>query len=207
MGHVRAFADVVIYTQPPTLDGTLYASQNDTGGGNGNFAIVYDNFVISAQIPYYLTDVHWVGGYFNPPNLGNLTGWTISIYADAGGPGGLLWTQFFANNASESFLGNFGGFPFYAYHEDDIVSNFWLMPNTMYWLSVVPDVAFPPQWGWGTGLMGDGLAYQDFFGTRSTLNADMTFDISATPSPEPGTLILLGTGFLGLAGTLRRRFL
>jgi len=35
-----------------------------------------------------------------------------------------------------------------------------------------------------------------------------TFDLSAfnmARTPEPGTLILLGTGFLGLAGTLRRK--
>lgn len=199
-----AFADVVIYLQPPTLDGSLYASQNDTGGGFGNFATVYDNFTILAQVPYYLTDVHWWGGYFNPPQQGNVTGWTISIYADAGGPGAVLWSQFFANDASESFLGNYGGFPFYAYHEDDIASNFWLAPNTVYWLSIVPDVAFPPQWGWGTGLMGDGVSYQDFFGARNQLSADMAFDVSGV-TPEPGTLLLLGTGILGAARALRRR--
>ena len=40
-----AFADIQLYTQPPTLDGVLYASQNDVGGA-GNFAAVYDNFQI-----------------------------------------------------------------------------------------------------------------------------------------------------------------
>src|SRR3974390_433029 len=75
-----AVADVIVYIQPPTLAGSPYSSQNDTGGGNGNFATVYDNFTTFAAVPYYLTDVHWWGGYFNPPNQGNITGWTISIY-------------------------------------------------------------------------------------------------------------------------------
>jgi hypothetical protein len=202
-----ASADVIVYYQPPTLNGALYASQNDVSGF-GNFASLYDDFVIFPQVPFYLNDVHWYGGYFNPPAQGHIRGWTISIYADAAlAPGGLLWTEHFANDASESFIGNFGGFPFYAYHEDDIGSLFSLRPNTRYWLSLVPDVSFPPQWGWGTGVLGDGIAYQTFFGTTSRLSADLAFDISGNPVPEPTSLLLMGSGALGLAGVLRRRLL
>ncbi len=45
-----AFADIELYMQPPTLDGILYASQNDVGGA-GNFATVYDNFQIFQNRP------------------------------------------------------------------------------------------------------------------------------------------------------------
>src|SRR5664279_1325465 len=65
-----AFADVEVYMQPPTLNGILYASQNDVGGF-GKFATVYDNFQIySHTTPYYLDDVEWFGGYFNPGGPG-----------------------------------------------------------------------------------------------------------------------------------------
>ena len=31
------------------------------------------------------------------------------------------------------------------------------------------------------------------------------FDMGATPTPEPGTLVMFGSGILGLAGVLRRK--
>ena len=50
--------------------------------------------------------------------------------------------------ANETFIANVNGFPFYLYWLDlpDIV----VQPGT-YWVSVVPDLAFPPQWGWTSG--------------------------------------------------------
>ena len=206
LGAAPAFADVELYMQPPTWDGNMWASQNDAGG-QGNFATVYDNFQIySTTTSYYLTDVEWAGGYFNPGPPGSITGWTISIYGDnAGQPGGALWSQFFSSNyagymESCTFPNGMCG-----YDMDNIVGGLLLHPNTTYWLSVVPDMAFPPQWGWGSGTGGDGQAYQNFFGTLSPVGTDFAMNIQGV-TPEPGTFILLGTGFLGLFGTLRRRF-
>ncbi len=200
-----AFADVEVYMQPPTLDGNLWASQNDVGGF-GNFATLYDNFKIFQTIPYFLDDVEWTGGYWNGP--GNaITGWTISLYADnAGQPGGVIWSQ----NFSVGYPGYMEScnlpFGMCSYDMDSIVNGYKLMPNTTYWLSVVPDLSFPPQWGWGSGLGGDNISYQDFYTTgRTHLAVDFAFNLQGVPTPEPGSLILMGTGILGLAGMLRRR--
>lgn len=193
---------MLIYCQEFDHTGNAYSSQNDTNGF-GLFAQVYDNFKLS--ISQTIKQAYWEGAYFNPPQQGPITGWTISFYADvAGQPGNLLYSTHIAGTANETFDGNFGGFPTYTY---SAVLDFSAAADFTYWLSVYPDLGFPPQWGWSSGTGGDGISYQDFFGTRSQLAADMAFALAPHEGavPEPGTLIMLGTGVLGLSGAIRRR--
>ncbi len=196
-----AFA-ATLFTQSFDQTGNANASQNDVGGF-GNFATTYDNFTVNGG-NYNINEIQWTGGYFNPNQQGNITGWTISIYFDnAGQPGTQQYTTHIAGTGNETFLGNYNGFPAYSYDVSGL--NFSELAGVQYWLAVVPDLTFPPQWGWATSAQGDGVSYQDFFGSRSQLASDEAFTLIGTTVPEPGTLVMLGTGVLGLAGAIRRK--
>lgn len=196
-----AWADPILYSQPSDFPGgTVFASQNDTGGGFGNFATVYDDFILPGND--LVTDVHWQGGFFNPGH-GTITAFTVAFYADnAGQPGAALLTQTIAGNANETFVGNQFFGPVYDYSVV-LTTPFATAAGTQYWMSIVPTTNFPPQWGWHTGTGGDGIGYQDFFGTRSPTGTDFAFALTGVP--EPATLALVGLGLVSLAVHRSRR--
>ncbi len=191
----------VLYTQAYDGSANLYASQNDTtSGGFGNFATTYDDFTLSQTSN--LNGVDFVGGYFNPGSPGNITAFTLTFYNDAAGiPGGAIATGVFSGNGAESNIA--GDINSYSL----AFLNFQVGPGT-YWVSVVPDQAFPPQWGTATSGTGTGNAYQCFFGSCGTIGGvNMAFSILGDPAgvPEPASWALMMVGFGGIGSLLRAR--
>ena len=192
----------VLYSQSWDQSGNLYGSQNDVGNF-GNFAATYDDFTLSTAAN--LTEVDVVGGFFNPPTAGAISQFTLTLYADNGGvPGSAIASGIFGGTGT--YLGSQGGFPTYSYA-------FTFLPYGVgagtYWVSAVPDLGFPPQWGSATSGQGNGNAYQCFFGACNTLSGtNLAFTVYGDATggvPEPATWSLMLMGFGGLGAAMRSR--
>ncbi|MBS0262123.1 MAG: PEP-CTERM sorting domain-containing protein [Planctomycetes bacterium] len=195
LAPARAGADV-IYRQTTDLS-FVAGTQNDTSAF-GNYATAYDNF----QLPFRteITGVDWTGSYFNPASPATITAFTVTFWSNASGQPGstALQTIVVSGVAGESSTG-FGGVdaagnPVFVYNADISTSQFIAAAGHTYWLSIVPDLDYPPQWGWESGYGGDGVSYQDFFGSRGQIDFDLAFGLTGTPLsntvPEPGSLVL-----------------
>ena len=73
--------------------------------------------------------------------------------------------------------------------------------DTKYWLSLVPDLAFPPKWGWAEGTGGDAAAYEVYMGAGALVPSDLAFTLTgrdAAPEPAITTATALWTESLSL---------
>jgi len=190
-----------LFSQP--FDSTAInftSSQNDTTGGNGNFATVYDDFTLTSNSN--VNGFSFTGAYFNPPTQGVITGFTLTFYTDSGGtPGAAIATLALSGAGSETSLGTVAGNPTFSYNLSFSAIH---MSAGTYWASVVPDLGFPPQWGWGTSQVGNFNAKQRFFGSLSSTGTNQAFDVLGAV-PEPETYLLMLAGLAGVAAFARGR--
>jgi hypothetical protein len=198
MSHLQA---ATLLNQPTNFFGGFY-SQNDTnGGGLGNYATAFDDFTLGSTAT--IASLTWVGSFAGVPT--GISGFTVSIWADnAGAPNlsSLLYSTTIGGNAGQTFLQN-DSFqdPTYAYSGN---INFTATGGTKYWISIVANLGVPPQWAWESGTGGDGVAYQDFFGSLNPLSVDNAFTLSSASVPEPGAGVLVGGGLLLLIFATRQ---
>jgi hypothetical protein len=159
---------------------------------------------------YDITDVFWIGGYWNgDPTPGSA--FNIIFYNDAGGlptggpddPTPTAKAVYTVPWAQVNEINNGDGT--YSY-DVELDTAFTAVQGQHYWLAIQYVGFYPPQWGWAPALHSHQLfdAHQGFplLGTDYWAPVDpatdMAFKLSGVPAP--GTLALLA-----LAGLVTRR--
>ena len=166
------------------------------------------SFMVAGTTFTYL-DGFLPGGTQNNQAVGiNNAGWVVGFYADSSG---VLHGYLFNGTSATTldFLGGMGTQAFGINNHGEIVGDYTDSAGTMHgftylggvWQTVDDPLAVP-----GSTVINGVNDLGQLVGFYADAN-DNVIGFVATPTPEPGTLVLLGSGILAGLGVLRRKLL
>lgn len=202
-----AWADNVIYNNgAPDQFGTYYA--------DANFFYTMDasTFTLAAGSST-IADATWWGGCAPTEVTCPAGDFTLSFYTDVAGAPGTLIQSYSVGDADQTLTGNSIGcsigtcFDEYSYSAS--FGPLTLTPGTTYFFAVGNNTGETDTWGQETAdaFAPSGSHYQfdgtDWSPQLSTLAYELTGPAAV---PEPTSILLLGTVFLGIGAAFRRKF-
>jgi len=177
-----------------------------------------DDFMLAdaGDQPWAITDVHWVGGFWQGMEPVPGEPFNIYFYADdgtgnapTGGP----------DDPSDTALATYQGvFPIetdlgdwrYAY-ELDLATPFIADNNVKYWIAIQAEFVYPPMWGiadsldaWGATAKIGFPMIGDPYWSELPEPGDVAFRLTGYRVPEPASLLAFAVGALILARRARQ---